>query len=37
MPSVTFQADLCYHSKAVNILRFAPSGVDPSVNRFVFH
>ncbi|KAG0596954.1 hypothetical protein M758_UG298400 [Ceratodon purpureus] len=26
VPSVTFEADLCYHSKAVNIVRFAPSG-----------
>lgn len=26
VPTVAFEADLCYHSKAVNILRFAPSG-----------
>lgn len=26
VPTVTFEADLCYHSKAVNILRFSPSG-----------
>lgn len=25
-PTVEFEADLCYHSKAVNVLRFSPSG-----------
>lgn len=30
-PTVTFEAELCYHSKAVNVLRFAASGADPRV------
>jgi hypothetical protein len=26
-PTVKFEAELSYHSKAVNVLRFAPSGL----------
>lgn len=27
LPKVKFEADLSYHSKAVNVLRFSPSGM----------